>query len=336
LDLNNSEETKENMVIEHGNSNQMESALNNDKATMKQLLKGGARGITKITLSECKEISDKGVKALGKLRNLKYLSLLGCHNVGDKGVCRILSKCSNLIDLDVGGTNITMKTIQYIISYCPNLRVVRLKGCKRLNINHIMLLEEQGTYVDSGDDICRFYMLPEREGEFVKITDNILKTRSSLSVYKLYRFLQEKLGKADKNLTYEELENLQITCNKSVVPMNYTVEDIKGMSPKTDTLILHYRKKLIIKTISPFETFQQNIRKIKEPQLLIDSSEIQCCMNLKCSQRFGFFTKKHHCLHCGKCYCGECTKYERELPELSYDDPVKVCFLCWCFLRGKS
>jgi len=49
----------------------------------------------------------------------------------------------------------------------------------------------------------------------------------------------------------------------------------------------------------------------------------------KCSASFGLFKRKHHCRHCGKVFCDNCTKKEVKIPNLGYvENPVKVCDAC--------
>lgn len=36
----------------------------------------------------------------------------------------------------------------------------------------------------------------------------------------------------------------------------------------------------------------------------------------------------HHCRHCGKLMCGQCTNERLRIPHLGYTDPVRVCKVC--------
>ena len=47
-----------------------------------------------------------------------------------------------------------------------------------------------------------------------------------------------------------------------------------------------------------------------------------------CRVEFSFFNRKHHCRYCGKLLCGECTPSFIRLPDLGYEDPVRVCISC--------
>jgi len=50
----------------------------------------------------------------------------------------------------------------------------------------------------------------------------------------------------------------------------------------------------------------------------------------KCGTSFGFFTRRHHCRHDGKIYCGSCASKECLIPNLGYvEEPVRVCDECF-------
>jgi len=50
----------------------------------------------------------------------------------------------------------------------------------------------------------------------------------------------------------------------------------------------------------------------------------------KCHGGFTLIKRRHHCRHCGKVFCANCTKNETKIPNLGFtDEPVKVCDECF-------
>ena len=82
-------------------------------------------------------------------------------NVKDEGIKEIAAKLKYLEELDIGGTNITSDSLQELVTLCLNLRKVNISGCKKLNASDDLILKRHRINVESGDDIFRFYLLPE-------------------------------------------------------------------------------------------------------------------------------------------------------------------------------
>jgi hypothetical protein len=57
-----------------------------------------------------------------------------------------------------------------------------------------------------------------------------------------------------------------------------------------------------------------------------DSSTDKCN---KCAASFSLFNRRHHCRHCGKVFCSKCTTKTCKIPNLGYDEAVKVCDTCY-------
>ena len=78
-------------------------------------LKGGARGLTEISLSECRNIHCTGVQNLTKCRRMKSVNLLGVYNIKDLGVKTLLEQLTQLEEINLGGTSITSQTVEALI-----------------------------------------------------------------------------------------------------------------------------------------------------------------------------------------------------------------------------
>ena len=106
-------------------------------------------------------------------------------NVKDEGIKEIAAKLKYLEELDIGGTNITSDSLQELVTLCLNLRKLNISGCKKLNASDELILKRH---------IFRFYLLPEINSDLPKITTSVLKTRGTLSMNKVYKYLIKKLS----------------------------------------------------------------------------------------------------------------------------------------------
>ena len=70
---------------------------------------------------------------------------------------------------------------------------MNISGCKRLNASDDSILRSNKINFEGGEDIFRFYLLPEQNSDLPKITNSVLKTRSTLSLHKVYKYLFKKL-----------------------------------------------------------------------------------------------------------------------------------------------
>lgn len=102
-----------------------------------------------------------------------------------------------LEDIDVGSTNITGETLRELVASCLNLRKVNITGCKKLNNADDLVLKNNGINVEAGEDVFRFHLMPDYNSDLPKITHSVLKTRSTLSLHKVYRYLIKKLQEAN-------------------------------------------------------------------------------------------------------------------------------------------
>ena len=131
---------------------------------------------------------------LRNLKNLSRISLLGCMNIKDQGVIELASNLKYLEEIDLGGTSITGEVLREMVGLCLNLRRVNISGCKNLNASDDQILRRHKINVESGEDIFRFYLFPDRTSDLPKITTGILKTRGTLSLNKVYKYLTKKLA----------------------------------------------------------------------------------------------------------------------------------------------
>ncbi|KAJ2758421.1 Vacuolar protein-sorting-associated protein 27 [Coemansia sp. BCRC 34490] len=53
----------------------------------------------------------------------------------------------------------------------------------------------------------------------------------------------------------------------------------------------------------------------------------------RCRTQFTFTNRKHHCRHCGKCFCNDCSSNTAAIPKFAIYDPVRVCHGCYLRLK---
>ena len=150
-----------------------------------------------ISLSECRQIGENGILKLAKCSLLRKVCFLGCGNLKDTGVIGLARQLPYLEDMDVGSTNITGETLREVVTLCLNLRKVNITGCKKLNSHDDLVLKTNGINVEAGEDVFRFHLMPDYNSDLPKITHSVLKTRSTLSLHKVYRYLIKKLQEAN-------------------------------------------------------------------------------------------------------------------------------------------
>jgi len=96
--------------------------------------------------------------------------------------------------LDLGSTGITNHTLTDLVSNCPNLKTVKILGCKKLNVSDDLILKRRGINVEAGEDVFRFNLVPKAGSDLLRVTNSVLKTRSTLSLYKVQKYLIKKLS----------------------------------------------------------------------------------------------------------------------------------------------
>ncbi|RIA85026.1 hypothetical protein C1645_879577 [Glomus cerebriforme] len=56
-----------------------------------------------------------------------------------------------------------------------------------------------------------------------------------------------------------------------------------------------------------------------------------CCSS--CSITFRLFRLKYNCHNCGNVICGRCSDNRTEIPKFGYFEPVRICDLCYSYLK---
>jgi len=115
----------------------------------------------------------------------------------------LLEKCKEIEELNLGGTQITSRTLDFISEECPNVKRLSIKGCSGFSEVDVQKLEKRGIEVEYGEGTCRFFLLSERESELPSISSNSFKviedicksifSREELhSLFTVYRTLQRR------------------------------------------------------------------------------------------------------------------------------------------------
>lgn len=154
-------------------------------------LKGGGRGLKRLSLAECRCVTDQGVAYLRKLKRLEDISLLGCYSVVDKGIELLVKGCINLKKINLSGTYVGRDGLKSISNRCKSLEHILLHNCKLLSDEDRNLFN--GVLVDLKEDIFRFQLLPTGDTILGLITNNILRTRSSLTIQRVGHYVIRKL-----------------------------------------------------------------------------------------------------------------------------------------------
>ena len=189
----------------------------------------GSRALEVISLAECRHITDAGVTKLVKCSLLRKLCFLGCAALKDEGIIGLAKDLTYLEEIDVGSTNITGESLRELTIFCLNLKKVNITGCKKLNASDDLILKQNNINVESGEDVFRFHLIPEYNSDLPKITTSVLKTRSTLSLHKVYKYLLKKLEEAnfeDENDTPIE-QSVIIVCNGEVLSSSLQLKKVK-------------------------------------------------------------------------------------------------------------
>lgn len=210
----------------------------------------GSRGLDTLSLAECRHITDEGVIRLVRCQYLRKLCLLGCANLKDDGVQKLASDLNYLEELDIGSTNITGETLRKLVVFCKHLKKVNVMSCKRLNASDDIVLKQHGITVESGEDIFRFHLVPEFHADLPKITTSVLKTRSTLSLHKVYKYLLKKLEENNVDeLTVcdpnQVVTAVVISCDGKELDQSLQLRAVKDLYWPTDErlLTLHYKRR---------------------------------------------------------------------------------------------
>jgi hypothetical protein len=186
---------------------------------MKEISLGGARGLEVISLLECRNLEDGGINYLTKCLYLKKVILLGCLLIKDSGVIPLAKELRHLEDIDIGGTMITHVSLKELVTNCKKLKSVNITSCKKIYSHDHMILKTNSINGESGDDIFRFYLTPLPYSELPKITQSVLKTRSTLSLFRVQKYLLKKFAERNVEEQFGAIHDwhLEILCNGTVL-----------------------------------------------------------------------------------------------------------------------
>ena len=146
--------------------------------------KGGTRGLIELSLSYCK-ISDIGIEILKKLKFLQRLYLKET-NISDKSISYIVKYFKDLQKLDISGTEITHKYV--LLLNDTKLSELNISNCLLVNNLTIQSLKiEKVLFTDV--NVCL---------TIVSITDSSLQFRIKVTkntlINDIISFLQKKLN----------------------------------------------------------------------------------------------------------------------------------------------
>ena len=281
----------------------------------KYSLKGGARGLTKLSLAECRAISNQGIAYLGKLKQLEELNVLGCYSVSDEGIDLLVSKSKNFKKFNLSGTYISRDGLASIHKHCKGVQSLIMHGCRLLSLDDVAIFKN--CYVELRDDIFRFQLLPTPDTSLTSITNNILRTRSSLTIQRVAHYVYKKLQQA--------VCNIDIVCKDRILSSYMTLREVEYDLWDNSMLTLHYRLKSETKKILDALRVENLMGKM--PRWVQDEAADEC--NL-CHSRFWMLLRKHHCRNCGNIFCKNCTKKRMLIPVYGYTkNPVRVCDKCF-------
>lgn len=277
-------------------------------------LKGGARGLKILSLAECRIITNGGVGYLGKLKRLEDLSILGCYSITDEGIQRLVSKSQNFKKFNLSGTYVSREGLHSIANSCKNILTLVLHGCKLLSNEDATIFKS--CTVELRDDIFRFQLLPTPDTALSSITNNILRTRSSLTIQRVAHYVYKKLQQA--------VSSVDILCKGRVLSSYMTLREVEHDMWDNSMLTLHYRLKEETQKILENEKVELLMGKM--PRWVHDDMAIEC---FKCHERFRMIVRKHHCRKCGNIFCDNCTRKRMFIPAYGYTkNPVRVCDTC--------
>jgi hypothetical protein len=81
-----------------------------------------------------------------------------------------------------------------LVKNSPKLKNVSIMGCKKLNNSDDQILTRSKIICQGVDDVFRFHLLPELiSSDLPQITKSVLKTRSTLGLNKVYKYLFRRL-----------------------------------------------------------------------------------------------------------------------------------------------
>jgi rabankyrin-5 len=84
-------------------------------------------------------------------------------------------------------------------------------------------------------------------------------------------------------------------------------------------------------TESEYQLFQRILLEyVNEPPPWLADEVAAHCQN--CAAKFGFARRRHHCRHCGRIVCHDCSPNSHPIAKLNIDKDVRLCQLCFAVL----
>lgn len=103
-------------------------------------------------------------------------------------------------------------------------------------------------------------------------------------------------------------------------------EHIVGLRCERDSVVY---AKLKFDSVHVFCQWVSDFQKARRP--VWDAGSIDTCK--RCSRRFTFFRRVHHCRNCGAAICSRCSSYQATLPHMGYSAAQRVCAKCSSALK---
>ena len=227
----------------------------------------------------------------------------------------MVSKAKNFKKLNLSGTYISRDGLAVIHKNCKNIQNLILHGCRLLSSEDALVFSN--CHVELRDDIFRFQLLPSIETCLTSITNNILRTRSSLTIQRVAHYVYKKLQ--------QSLCNIDILCKNRVLSSYMTLKEVERDLWDSSMLTLHYRLKEETTKILENEKVENLMGKM--PKWVLDDAVTECT---KCNERFWMLLRKHHCRKCGNIFCKNCSLKRMFIPVYGYTKkPVRVCDSCF-------
>lgn len=73
------------------------------------------------------------------------------------------------------------------------------------------------------------------------------------------------------------------------------------------------------------------LERIQYPPMPVPDSAFAACQ--RCKKGFTMLVRRHHCRHCGKLCCKECSLQSIALPSFGYAQPERVCGMCYDIIK---
>lgn len=333
-----------------------------DAKLFQTVARSGLRGLKVLSLAECRNFSDAGIESLSQLQFLEKLNLLWCTKIEDEGLNLIAKQFELIKDLNLGGTNVSANGLRDMVGKCEYLTRVSIMGCKKLNHSDDQILLRKQIQCEGVDDVFRFQLQPDVcSNDLPPITKSVLKTRSTLSLNKVYKYLFKRLNQikiddlirneADPTQVLSEAsidaivpeEKIEIMCNGHYLKSTLQLNEVRSkywfenhLNPQPDLMILHYRRKLTVREKVQIELDKLSLKqdlceKLVRAALPVPSHLSLHCMGCRHQIEHFLMVKQHlNCQQCGNVFCVTCCGNEVAVQQ---GQVVKVCDSCLQILK---